>query len=374
MGKDLFAAASMALFDAYDPRIELLSFDTGGTVSGAEIAADAALNAEVDVIIGPLLAENVTRVAAITRGSDVPILGLSSDSEAAEPGVYVMGFLPEAEVKRIIDYAASMQAVKFSAMIPDSRYGMRVREAFGDAVFDVGGRIHSLETYPNDPEAVVEPIKRLADYDERRKNHIDEIRFLRSLGDDMTNEIANRLATREVSESPDIDAILLPEGGGLLRTLAPLLPFYEVDLDEVKLLGTGLWYDESLTNEPPLRGAWFAAPANPGVTDFLERFERDIGRAPSRVATLAYDAVSLIAILTREADLTGPDRPITNAKLMNPNGFQGIDGLFRLLPDGTNERTLSVLEITKDGFKVLDPAPAAFPLFGYEVTETATVE
>jgi hypothetical protein len=46
--------------------------------------------------------------------------------------------------------------------------------------------------------------------------------------------------------------------------------------------------------------------------------------------------------------------------ITNPEGFQGINGLFRFRENGIIERGLSVLEVTSSGVKVVAPAPSRF--------------
>ena len=46
--------------------------------------------------------------------------------------------------------------------------------------------------------------------------------------------------------------------------------------------------------------------------------------------------------------------------LTNPNGFAGIDGVFRFLVNGSNQRRLSVFEVTGSGVRVERPAPRTF--------------
>ncbi|MBL4836513.1 MAG: penicillin-binding protein activator [Kordiimonadaceae bacterium] len=378
VGRALLRSATMALFDAYDPRLVLLPIDTKADVQQTELATQEALDRGVSIVLGPLLAANVEAAGNILKGTGVPLVGFSNDSSVAAPGRFIMGFLPELEVKRVVDYAISLGLREYAALLPDGRYGARVREAFGDAVSGAGAQIAAIENYPPDPDAVFEPVKRLSNYDRRRKEMRDEIRFLRSLRDDMTDEIANKLAKSEVLEGVSYDAVLVPEGGELLKTLAPLLPFYEIDPNKIKLLGTGLWNDESLLREPPLQGAYFAAPAPKTPNAFLARYEKTYDEKPPRIATLAYDAMSLVALLAR-ADPIEDENGVRLSNfsveaLRNPEGFSGLDGLFRFLPDGTAERLLAVLEINRRGFKVVDPALNAFPRFGYALRQSASQE
>lgn len=391
-GKALLRAATMALFDAYDPRLKILPFDTQADVLIAEEKAQEVVDSGAAVVLGPLLADNVKAVGPLFQQAGITMIGFSNDRGAAAPGRFIMGFLPEAEVKRVIDYAAAQNLKDFGALVPLGLYGRRVQMAFGDAVVEAGAHVAAIENYPPDPDALVEPVKRLARYDERRRDARREIQFLRGLRDDLTDEIAEAIEDGEVMEGVEFDAVLVPEGGALMRSLAPLLPFYEVDPNKVKLLGTGLWNDTGLLGEPPLQGAWFAAPEPEKPMAFLERFESIYGVPAPRLATLAYDAMALVAQLAREpvSDESSDEQGVTSllgdpaltaatteahnmrllfspSRLQAKEGFSGIDGLFRFLEDGTIERALAVLEVNRGGFVVADPSSKSFPAFGYSL-------
>ena len=370
-GRALLRAATMALFDAYDPRLVLLPFDTKADYSESERVARLAIDSGADIVLGPLLSANVTAAGTVLVPTGIPLIGFSNDQSVALPGRFIFGFTPENEVERVVDYAVDSGHMRFAALLPEGLYGNRVRAAFGETVSDDNATISAMESYPPDPNAVFDPVKRLANYDARKKALRDEINFLRNLRDDTTDEIAKRLDDAEELEPVDFDAVLVPEGGELLRTVAPLLPFYEVDPLKVKLLGTGLWNDTSLFREPSLQGAWFAAPMPEGPEAFRKRYSALYGEAAPRLASMAYDAMSLVAALARD-DLKEGESRFSVARLTYPLGFSGVDGLFRLLPDGTNERALAVLELSRGGLKVVDAAPKAFPAFGYGFRQSAS--
>jgi len=124
----------------------------------------------------------------------------------------------------------------------------------------------------------------------------------------------------------------------------------------MRLIGTGLWDDESLARNPALYGGWFAAPDPALRRDFDRRYLENYGSAPPRLATLAYDATALAAVLSRGTQ----DNPYSRQRLTNPRGFAGIDGVFRLRPDGLNDRGLAVLEVQSGRARVIDAAPTAF--------------
>jgi hypothetical protein len=156
--------------------------------------------------------------------------------------------------------------------------------------------------------------------------------------------------------APQADAIFIPDGSDSVAVVEGLAAA-GVNPRRVQLLGTGLWDDPQIFSNGTLQGAWFAAPETAGYRNFAGRYRARFGRDPVRTATLAYDAVSLVAALVKTQ---GPQR-FSDQVLTNASGFSGIDGIFRFRPDGTNERGLAVLRVSPGGGQVISPPPKTFP-------------
>jgi ABC-type branched-subunit amino acid transport system substrate-binding protein len=310
-------AAELALFDARNNNVILMPRDDGGSPERAAAAAQRAIEEGAEIILGPLFAQSTAAVAPIARRANVPVISFSTDREVAGNGVYLLSFQPETEVQRIISYAARSGHSNFAALVPQTPYGQRVNVAFRDAVNRFAARITSVQNFAPRADAVAEP------------------------------------ARQAMAGRPD--AILIGEGGTLLRAASSALPLNGAD-QMVKLLGTGLWNDAALLREPILVGGWFAAPAPEGWTRFLARYRGIYNGTPPRIATLGYDAMSLVSLLSRGQ----PYRRFTQAALTDPNGFSGIDGIFRFRPDGSADRGLAVLQVGENGFTTVDPAPRSF--------------
>lgn len=358
VGQALLNAATLALFDAKDKRLVMIPTDTHGTPEGAIEAVNQLIAKNVDVIIGPLFSENIKAAHPIAKEAGIKMIGFSTDEEVAGDGVYLFSFRPEEQVGRIIKYASKQHHKKFAALIPDTLYGKRIMSVLEPLVASQFNELTELEIYPSDSSMLDEPVKRIANYDYRRKEFIDEMRFLRSLGqnDAMGQEYINKIRNMETLGDVDFDAILVPEGGSMLGSIAPLLSYYEIDLDKVKVLGTGLWHDPMLFNEPQLQGGWFASPEDELANKFIERYKNTFTRTPPRIVTLGYDAMALVANIVRSQKApTFSDRILTN-----PDGFAGLDGIFRFHRSGLVERGLAVYEITTNEFLKIDPAPVSF--------------
>jgi ABC-type branched-subunit amino acid transport system substrate-binding protein len=348
----LYNAAQLALFEFNNPDILLMPKATG-SVMAAQKAAQDAIREGADLILGPLFAEEVSAVAPIAHASNVPVVAFSSDTKVAGNGVYLLSFPPDEDVNRIVDYAVQKGMTKFAALIPQDDYGNRVRAAFEKAVSDHGSQIATEASYPTNTEAMNVPVQRIANYGGRHGALLAKRAELKKAGD-----AAGLKAIENTDTIGDLSyqAIFVPEGGTRLRALAPLLPYYDVDPRKVKFLGTGLWDDPSLAREPALDGGWYPAPPPEAHAQFVERYRRVYGAEPPRIASLAYDGVSLAVALSAHS---ASDR-FTPEALTHPDGFAGVDGIFRFLPDGRTERGLAVLEMHPSGPIVIDPAPSSF--------------
>jgi ABC-type branched-subunit amino acid transport system substrate-binding protein len=352
LSNGLYNAAQLALFEFNNPDILLMPKATGSAVSAQKAAQDA-IREGADLILGPLFAEEVSAVAPVAHASNVPVVAFSSDTKVAGNGVYLLSFPPDEDVNRIVDFAVLKGMTKFAALFPQDDYGNRVRAAFEKAVADHGSQIATSASYPPNTEGMNVPVQRVAYYGGRHGALLAKRAELKKAGD-----AAGLKAIENTDTIGDLpyQAIFVPEGGTRLRALAPLLPYYDVDPRKVKFLGTGLWDDPSLAREPALDGGWYPAPPPEAHAQFVERYRRVYGSEPPRIASLAYDGVSLAVALSAHA----ADARFTAETLTHPDGFAGVDGIFRFLPDGRTERGLAILEMHPTGAVVIDPAPVSF--------------
>jgi ABC-type branched-subunit amino acid transport system substrate-binding protein len=239
----------------------------------------------------------------------------------AARGVYLLSFLPESDVRRIVDFAISKGKRSFAALLPDNAYGTVVEAAFQQEVARHGGRILAIEKYPLDPGKMAEPIRRVA------------------------------------QAAGNVDSIFIADGPDAVPQVVAGVVSAGVNLKRVQLLGTGLWADDQrITADKSLDGGWYPAPEPGGFKAFAGRYRARFGQDPVRTATLAYDAVALVAALVK----TQGAQRFSEQTLTTQSGFAGIDGIFRFRPDGTTERGLSVMRVTPQGGQTISPAPRSF--------------
>ncbi|MCB1514105.1 MAG: penicillin-binding protein activator [Hyphomicrobiaceae bacterium] len=322
ISKSLKQAGEMALFERDNPNIRLMVKDDGGTPEGARAATEQAVRDGADIILGPLYARSVTAAAPVAQQAKIPMLAFSNDTRVAGNGVYLMSFLPGPEVERIVSFAASRGKRRFAALIPADAYGDSIEPVFRAAVTRNGATLVHIERYPVSANAMLAPVKR----------------------------VAEAIRSAELAGAP-VDTLFLPGGQETLPQLAPLIAYNGIDPRRVQLLGTGAWDYPNVGREQTLAGGWYPGPDPRNWQDFSARFARTFGTAPPRLASLAYDAVSFAVSLSATPARFSPEA------LTSPQGYSGVDGTVAFKSNGLSERQLAVLEIQQYGNNVVDPAP-----------------
>ena len=315
IGVSMRNAAQLAIDGFGAPYITLMIEDDHSSADAAAQAAQAELGAGAQLILGPVFANDVRSASAAAKSAGKPMIAFSTDVTVAAPRVYLLSFLIQGYVDRIIQYAVSSGKKSFAIMAPQNDYGSVAADRFQD-------RAQSL--------------------------NVQMVVTARYSAGQMAGA-----AQQVAAVQGQIDALFIPEQADAMPAVANALASANV---KTKFLGTGVWNDPRVLKLPQMQGAWFSAADDSGFDAFAQRYKAKFNSDPARLATLAYDAVTLAAALARNG---GAD-PFSQAALTNISGFNGADGVFRFRDDGTNERGLAVMEIDDNAAKVISPAPRSF--------------
>ena len=316
LGQALQNAAQLAVFDDNSVQIELLPRDTGETPAQAQSAFRSLADQKTDIIVGPLFAPQVAALKPEASRRGIPLLALSNDASMAGPGIYLLGVSPAEQIARVTAFACAHGSKQFVALLPTGGYGDVVNTALHDSVRQCPGANLAMRRY--DPGSA-----------------------------QLSRQLTEAAATRQLN-----DTLILAEPPQTLQN-ASIPP--AVDGRHIRLLGTSLWDEDNVgAYAPALLGAWYAVPAGGDRRRFITNFQSAYALPPPRLATLAYDAVAVAAALHKRGLKPTP------AALTAPSGFMGVDGIFRLLPNGTVERGLAIRRIAANGKETLDAAPTSF--------------
>lgn len=329
LARDLENAARLAIADLSGVQIDLRIYGTAGQAAQAQ---QAALNAAADgarIILGPLHAESANAVAVAVAGKNINVLTFSNNSTIAGGNLFVLGQTFENTANRLAGFATSQGKSRIMAVYSDNLAGQLGRTAIEQAVRDRGATLAGSVAYEFSQQGVLAAVP----------------------------------AIKSTAETNAADAIFMTANtAGALPLFSQMLPENGLGPDRIQYIGLSRWDTPPQTLElPGVQGGWFALPDPTRTAQFAKRFQAAHGNVPHPIAGLAYDGIAAIGALVK----SGNREPFGRTALTQSAGFQGVNGVFRLRADGTNERGLAVATIRDKKVTILSPAPQSFRGAGF---------
>ncbi len=320
-------AARLAVADLGAVKIDLRVYDTAGNAATAAAQAQQAVDVGAKIILGPLFGEAANAVGVQVADDNVNVLSFSNNPSIAGGNVFVLGPTFRNTANRLMGYAAAQGKRSVTVVYPNNVEGQFGKSAIEAAAGSNGVRVLAAEGFDFSQQGVVSAMPRIAN------------------------------AARQS------DAVFLTSNAaGALPLLVQLLPENGVAPQATQYIGLSRWDVPPQTLAlPGVQGGWFALPDQARTASFAARYQGAYGTAPHPLAGLGFDGIAAIGALVG----AGKSDALTAGALTQSAGFQGTGGVFRLRPDGTNERALAVATVRDNKVVILDPAPNRFGSAGF---------
>ncbi len=366
LGESIKNTALMALYEISSDKVIIQFYDTKGSEEGAKQAINEAINQNIDIVIGPVFSYETLAIKNIAKNAGIDVLAFTSDPNVLGDGVYTLALLLPPQIERIVSYACELGKKDFAVLTQNNEYGKMIVNAAINAAFECknNAQILNVGYYSSKQGDMVSVIKELAGdrslfVDNLRKQQKGEGEY--SIGykrpENQEEEIDILTVYKDTTDIPlTFDAILIADEGSNLRSLAAVLNYYDITNEEALFLGTQQWSDPNLAKEKALVGGLYPEIPIAGFSEFANRYKKIYGTYPPRIASQAYDGIALVSVLAN-------NKNFSSEAIIDGSGFAGVDGIFRLLPDGTSERGLNIMEIARPQAKVIEQAPQTFADF-----------
>ncbi|MCO4846912.1 MAG: penicillin-binding protein activator [Yoonia sp.] len=329
LASDLENAARLAISDLNGIRIDLRVYNTGADPVVAASVASQAVNDGAKIILGPLFGEASNAAGIAVASRNVNVLAFSNNTAIAGGNVFVLGATFQNTAKRLVQYSGRQGINRYAVVHGADVAGEAGRDAITTAVRNNGGQVSSIESYPLSQQGIVSSARRIA----------------------------------ASTKAGGADAVFMTAGVNAdLPILATALPEAGINPAITRYIGLTRWSaaPQALAL-PGLQGGIFTLPDQGMKNLFESRYAAAYGNNPHPFAGLAYDGIAAIGALVAN----GSTNALTKQALTSPQGFQGTAGIFRLLPNGQNERGLAVATVRDGAIVVLEPAPRSFGGAGF---------
>lgn len=329
LARNLKRAADLAIADLDGVKIDLRVYNAGASPATSAAMARQAVDEGAKIILGPVFAESANAAGVAVAGSGVNVLSFSNNTEIAGGNVFVLGATFENTANRLVRYAARAGKNRIMIVHDQTPAGEHGRRAIASAASGSGASVAGITSYEFSQQGVIGAAPSIA-------------ASIKATG-------ANAV-------------FFTADTAGALPLLAQLLPEAGVSSQSAQFMGLTRWDIPTATlSMPGVQGGWFALP-DPGMTNqFESRFKAAYGEAPHPIAGLAYDGIAAVGALAKR----GRSNALSASSLTQGAGFAGVNGVFRLRPDGSNERGLAIAQIQNARVVIIDPAPRSFGGAGF---------
>ena len=322
-------AARMAIADLNGPEITLRVYNTGADPAIAASVARRAVDEGAQIILGPLFAEAANAVGIAVSGDNINVLAFSNNTSIAGGNVFVLGQTFDNTARRLVQYASNQGVNRYMIAHAQDIGGEMGRDAIAAAVRQNGSQLVATEAYPLSQAGIFSSTQRLV----------------------------------STAQSTNAQAIFTTAGGNAdLPIVATGLADAGLNAEDTRLIGLTRWDSvPQLLSLPGVQGGLFALPDQGPTLQFQNRYAARYGSQPHPLAGLAYDGIAAIGALVSAG---GDNVSLSRAALTTRQGFRGTSGVFRLLPNGQNERGLAVATIQQNRVVILEQAPRSFGAAG----------
>ena len=334
-GESMKNSAMLAIGDLNNNQLVVQFYDTKSTSSGARMAVENAVSSGCDLILGPLMSEEVSAVAPVAKSRDIPVISFSTAPSVLQNGIYTLGLLNEEQIDKIVKYAAGNGKKRIALVLPDNQSGMNMlRSALASAASE-GASITKVGFYA--PETM--------DFG----NLVTSM-----IGGAKVASAQSKKAEQSSAIDVGFDALLVPESGNRLKSITSMFSYYDVLAPDVLFMGTSVWANSNLSKETELYGAVYPLMSDGRMKHFAQKYNEMFSQKPNPLGIFAYDAIALASALSQK------NKDYLNAEITHLDGFFGMSGAFRIFADGKNEHGLDVVKITPNGPMIVEPAPQKF--------------
>ena len=312
-GQGMQNAMFMAQDDLKNNQLVLKFYDTKSTEAGAREAAYRAIREGAELILGPLMGEEVEAIAEVTLSADVPVVSFTTSPKVLQRGVYSIGLLNGEQIERALSYAAAQGKNRIVLLVPNNNSGLSI----------VKSTLMSAKA-----------------------NNVE----LKKVGFYNPNTMDFSSIVRDVSNPRDFDVVLVADSGNRLKSIASMFAYHDIMYPDVLFLGTAAWDGTNLDKETILYHGVYPMVTKSYGAYFNEKYKETFGEQAKPLYSFAYDSVLLASVLATK------EKGKLDENITGKSGFIGVNGYFKILPTGQSRHSLEMLEITKDGPKVVSPA------------------
>ena len=291
------------------------------------------------IFIGPLTSDDAENIKEECH-KGILFFSFAFNRKHAGECVFLINFFPEDDLIALFNNFKLNS--KIVLLYPENDYGYYVNSIIDSIATKSNSIITNRASYKEDLSNASEAIKELSKFELRKYELERQKTILKTKKDKESIKALKKIEKFETSGVVDFTHILIPDYSIRLLQIAALLPFYDIDPNKVKFVGTGVWDNKAFFNEPSLQGSIFPGVSLNKRRKFIYDYYSNYNKKPTRTITIPYDLVSILEYIINNNLILEDVHKLLNDQSTT---FEGIDGKFSF-KNNIIFRELEILKIS----------------------------
>ncbi len=336
VGESFLKAIQLALFDIGNKNIKIYPKDSGANSLDSYLSAMEFKKLGIKIVIGPIFHESLEKLGKV---NDITFISLTNITNKIPKNIIAFGINADSQIDTLKKYFKKKEISKTLLLSPKSHFSNQVK-----IIEDSKLKFYKVFLYSDIPKRITDDIKKITNYQERKKNLERRIEILKHSELYKDKKELKELEQKHTLGKASFDSVIVVDFGERLKSVLTSFLFSDISSEDVNFFTLNQWFDKTLFNENASQNLYFPAIDFDNLKKFKKKYLDSYEEKPNVVSILAYDALGLIYYcwLNNNAHFE------TN-QLYSKNGFKGLHGKF-VIKNNLSKHQLGIYKVHKKKF------------------------
>jgi len=337
LGNNVYQSILITIFELKNLNIKIIPLDTKSSKAGAINAFQEGINKKVDLFVGPIFYDTLNEIKNIEGFKEKLFVTYSNKEENIFPNVINFGVNLSSQINSLDKlFKDNEQFVFFGDNSSFTKKVLKKTKKFKSKNTDI-------IFYKNFSD-IGNQTKKITNYDLRNKKHLEEIKKLEKIEDNLDEKLIESMKKHDTNEKVSFNKVFVSSFDDELISSISYFDFYDANYKDVQFITLNLWFDNKYLREPSLENLIFPSIDLNGYKELNQKYKKNFGREIYHLETLSFDIIPLVSAVwfsTKENQL--------KASMFN-GSYKGKTGDFTIKENST-ERDLILYKIVNKKFK-----------------------
>ena len=337
LGNNIYQSILITIFELKNLNIKIIPLDTQSSKAGAINAFRQGMNKKVDLFVGPIFYDTLNEIKNIEGFKEKLFISYSNREENIFPNVINFGVNLSSQINSLVKlFQNNEQFIFFGDNSSFTKKVLEKSKKFKSKTSNV--------VFYKDFKDIGNQTKKVTNYEERNKKHLEEIKKLEQIEDNLDEKLIESMKKHDTKEKVNFKKVFVSSFDDELISSISYFDFYDANYKDVQFVTLNLWFDNKYLKEPSLENLIFPSINLNGYKELNQKYKKNFGRNIYHLETLSFDIIPLASAIwfsTKEQQL--------KASMFNGT-YKGKTGDFTI-KENKADRDLILYKIENKKFK-----------------------